>query len=268
MTAACSNRPAAIRSAASFARTAGSCAAAVLPEASRAISRTPARWARRDTRQDSRGRPARGCWRRAGARGRAPATGLEAEPQAEPNRALAVRDEHPAEVLVVDGGARETGLVAGAVAVLERVRQVERLRPELEFPRAAELEAAEHRQVDAPLARTAERVASAVAEADALGLRERRRVEPGAVAADVAQLVVLADLIGGLLVARHVQHGAVGGHREGHAGVGGEDAVELPVAREEAADPLAVAPEGQLVDRAELEDVRPVVAGERPVPIQ
>ena len=155
-----------------------------------------------------------------------------------------------------------------------RVEDVPGFDSGLEPPRRAHRERAERRQIEVPAARTVELIARGVAEADAGGLRERARVEPGAVGADLARDVIGPDQVGQVrvprvagVVARRVQAAAVRDHRERGATEGAKRPVDLPIGGKRLADaavPVAALPR-QRVDEAELKIVsaikpcRPVV---------
>src|SRR6185312_11963874 len=110
------------------------------------------------------------------------------------------------------------------------VQDIARFHPCLDPALSANRERAEEREVEVVAARPVELVAAGVAEAYAGRLRERRRIEPLAGGADIAEDVEAADQVGHLLVARSIEHGAVGSDRERIAGEGREHAVDLPVA--------------------------------------
>ena len=91
---------------------------------------------------------------------------------------------------------------------MRRVGRVERLQAELQVG-FSDLEGAEQPQIQVRDARPAHGVAPHIAEPDFGDARERRRIEVRSVAADLPEdLDVLLDLVGRLLVARHVQRRA------------------------------------------------------------
>src|SRR5262249_1754430 len=101
------------------------------------------------------------------------------------------------------------------IGVERMVEDVARFHPRLDPALSANRERAEEREVEVVAARPVELVAAGVAEAHAGRLRERRRIEPLAGGADVAEDVEAADQAGTLRVAGGVERGAAGSARDG-----------------------------------------------------
>src|SRR5688500_14189872 len=121
--------------------------------------------------------------------------------------------DHALRIITADAGnlsERARGEAPVRVVVDRMIQHVPRLQAVLEPPGSANRERAEHGEVEVVSARTVELVTSGAAEPDAGWLGERGGVEPPAAVPDVSEHVEVADLVGGLRVARRIERRPAG----------------------------------------------------------